>query len=198
LAFSTDDKIPGCSPDPVMNAKLLRDLYLSVCPAYKGIFSVPMLWDRKTGEIVNNESLDIMQMFNSNWNDLAKNPQLNLYPDDATAQIEKWFSTTQDNFLKAPGDAFHEEKANQVKDALVELDGILGKSKHDIVSVLLFRINHIFVRDLPNVMRWIKDILNLPGIRNVVCVEHIKGMTFTKKAYNPNGIIPLGNGFTLP
>jgi glutathionyl-hydroquinone reductase len=70
--------------------------------------------------------------------------------------------------------------------------------RHDIISVLRSRINHIFVRDLPNVMRWIKDIVNLPGIRNVVNVEHIKGMSFTKKAFNSNGIIPLGNGFTLP
>jgi putative glutathione S-transferase len=66
-----------------------------------------MLWDRKTGEIVNNESLDIMKMLNSNWNDLAKNPQLNLYPDDKMALIEEWLSEAQEDFLKAPHDAFH-------------------------------------------------------------------------------------------
>lgn len=45
-----------------------------------GKYSVPVLWDKKTGTIVNNESSDILRMFNSAFNDIAKEPELDLYP----------------------------------------------------------------------------------------------------------------------
>jgi len=47
-------------------------------------------------------------------------------------------------------------------------------------------------------MGWIKDILDIPGMRRWISVEQIKGMSFSKKAVNPSGIIPLGDGFVLP
>lgn len=65
-------------------------------------------------------------------------------------------------------------------------------------NVILHRVNNIYVRDLANVMRWIKTMLDMPGIRQLTSIEHIKGMTFSKRAYNPSGIIPLGDGFVLP
>ncbi len=47
-------------------------------------------------------------------------------------------------------------------------------------------------------MRWIKDILDIPGVRDLISIEHIKGLSFSKRAFNPTGIIPLGDGFVLP
>lgn len=70
--------------------------------------------------------------------------------------------------------------------------------RHDIITVLQSRINHIFIRDLAGVMRWIKDILDIPGIRDIISIEHIKGLSFSKRSFNPTGIIPLGDGFVLP
>ena len=53
-----------------------------------GKYSVPVLWDKKKKCIVNNESAEIVRMFNSAFSDLAKHPELNLYPEHLTEQID--------------------------------------------------------------------------------------------------------------
>lgn len=80
-AFECD----GCVPDPVLGAGSVRDLYEAACAHTGGCpdgmrFTVPVLWDRKTGAIVNNESAEIMRMLNSGFDGLASNPGLDLYP----------------------------------------------------------------------------------------------------------------------
>lgn len=54
-----------------------------------GKYSVPVLWDKKEGVIVNNESSDILRMFNSSFNNLAKNPGLDLYPEPLRSKIDE-------------------------------------------------------------------------------------------------------------
>lgn len=223
LQFSTPDRIPECTPDPVMGAKFLRDLYLRACPDYQGIFSVPVLWDQKLNTIVNNESEDIMRMFDSAFGGISES-KIELYPKVLQSDIEEWNSKAMKMMVLAreAGSAAvqeeYESKANELKDLLLDVESTLGKSsfllgsrlteadvrifisvlRHDIINVLLCRVNHIYVRDLPNTMGWIKDILDISGMRELIKPKHIKGLTFSKKAFNPNGIIPLGDGFVLP
>jgi glutathionyl-hydroquinone reductase len=52
----SDDELEGSQPDPLYHFKLLRELYFKSQPDYEGRFTVPVLWDKKTGTIVNNES----------------------------------------------------------------------------------------------------------------------------------------------
>src|SRR5215813_4421510 len=47
-------------PDPLGGA-FLRDVYLRGDPQYTGRVTVPVLWDKQRGAIVNNESRDIMR-----------------------------------------------------------------------------------------------------------------------------------------
>src|SRR5688572_21533332 len=47
---------PGCVPDTVNGASYLYEVYVKAQPGYSGRVTVPVLWDRKTGTIVNNES----------------------------------------------------------------------------------------------------------------------------------------------
>ena len=61
----TFDEGPGVIPDPVLGAKVLSEFYLKARPDYTGRVTVPVLWDKKTGTIVNNESSEIIRMFNS-------------------------------------------------------------------------------------------------------------------------------------
>lgn len=49
---------------------------------------MPVLWDKKTKQIVNNESADIVRMFNSAFNEHAKNPDLDLYPEELMKEID--------------------------------------------------------------------------------------------------------------
>lgn len=48
--------------DPVYGVTYLRELYLKVNPDFDGRITVPVLWDKKTGTIVNNESSEIIRM----------------------------------------------------------------------------------------------------------------------------------------
>jgi putative glutathione S-transferase len=116
LKFTTPEQVPECTPDPVMNAKLLRELYLKACPEYQGVFSVPMIWDRHLGTIVNNESEDILRMINSE--DLQNfcsgvGKQVDLYPESEREAIDEWNDKSMKYLLVAAKDAGFAETQQQ-------------------------------------------------------------------------------------
>jgi glutathionyl-hydroquinone reductase len=53
-----------------------------------GKYTVPVFWDKKTGTIVNNESSEILRFLNAEFQDLAKNPELDLYPKELRQDID--------------------------------------------------------------------------------------------------------------
>ncbi|KAK4196823.1 putative glutathione transferase omega [Triangularia verruculosa] len=69
----------------------IRELYFSVNPEYEGRFTVPVLWDKKTKRIVNNESSEILRMLNTEFNNLITDPfkSVDLYPEDLRKQIDE-------------------------------------------------------------------------------------------------------------
>lgn len=113
----SEEPFPGCTRDPVFDADFLRELYLKSDPSYKGRATVPVLWDKKLSTIVNNESADIIQMLNSDFNEFAENPSLNLRPQSLVEKIDQaneWiydglnngvykagFATTQENCTRS-------------------------------------------------------------------------------------------------
>jgi glutathionyl-hydroquinone reductase len=54
--FAEGDECSGAEVDPLYGAKYVRDIYLRANEHYDGRFTVPVLWDKKTETIVNNES----------------------------------------------------------------------------------------------------------------------------------------------
>src|SRR5512134_2778661 len=72
-AFSDE---AGCIPDTVNGFQYLHQVYSKAQPGYSGRVTVPVLWDRKTGAIVNNESSEIIRMLNSEFNAFALRPAL--------------------------------------------------------------------------------------------------------------------------
>jgi len=117
--FARVDPFPGAEDDPTYNAKHLKDVYLTVEPQYQGRFTVPVLFDKKTQTIVNNESSEIIRIFNIAFNDLLpeKQARLDLYPKALQTEIDavnEWvyndlnngvyragFATTQSAYEKA-------------------------------------------------------------------------------------------------
>lgn len=83
------DSVPKCEPDPVNGKAWLREIYLMCDPDYKGNITVPVLFDKKTNRIVNNESSEIIRMLNSEFNAWSKRPELDLYPEALRAEIDE-------------------------------------------------------------------------------------------------------------
>jgi len=131
---------PGCSPDPIHNFERLRQVYEMVKPGYDGNVTVPVLFDKKTNKIVNNESSEIIVMLNSEFNRLAATTaarDLNLYPDDlkmAIDAINAWIYTDINNGVYRSGFATsqsaYEEAVTKLFAGLDRVEDILSRSRY--------------------------------------------------------------------
>ena len=79
---------PENEPEPFYGCYSLRDLYEKAGDT-DGKYTVPVLWDKKTSTIVSNESADIIKMLNSEFNEFAKHPDLDLDPTDLHSAMEE-------------------------------------------------------------------------------------------------------------
>jgi glutathionyl-hydroquinone reductase len=79
---------PGVVSDPVMGAQYLHQIYTRSDPTYSGRVTVPVLWDKLRGEIVSNESSEIIRMFNCAFDEIGAAP-VDFYPMDLRAQIDR-------------------------------------------------------------------------------------------------------------
>jgi putative glutathione S-transferase len=87
--FASADDFPGADKDPHNNAQHIKDIYLKIDPDMTARFTVPMLWDTKEKTIVNNESSEIIRMFNSEFDDVTGKSSLDLYPAEHRKEIDE-------------------------------------------------------------------------------------------------------------
>jgi len=87
--FKSDPDMPESEEDPIYKAKTVRELYYKLAGPGVQKFTVPMLVDTKTNSIVNNESSEIIRMFNSGMNELATNKELDLRPEFLAKDIDE-------------------------------------------------------------------------------------------------------------
>ncbi|KAG5643397.1 hypothetical protein DXG03_000975 [Asterophora parasitica] len=92
-AFGDIDAFPGADADTLYGSEHVKDLYFKVDPDFQGRFTVPILWDKKTHTIVNNESAEIVRIFNTAFNDLpptdSRAATVDLYPQELRTEIDK-------------------------------------------------------------------------------------------------------------
>ncbi|XP_019150608.1 PREDICTED: uncharacterized protein LOC109147412 [Ipomoea nil] len=217
---SSSTEEPGAEPDPLSGAKSIRELYELASSNYAGKYTVPVLWDKKLKTIVNNESSEIIRMFNTEFNGIAENAALDLYPPHLQSQINslnEWIYDGINNGVYKCGFAKKQEPYNEavqkLYEALDKCEHILSKQRYlcgnqvteadirlfvtlirfDEVYAVHFKCNKKLLREYPNLFNYTKDIFQIPGMSSTVNMEHIKKHYYgSHPSINPFGIIPQG------
>ncbi len=213
------DSFPGAQPDKLYGRTYLHEIYTMADPVYSGRATVPVLWDKQQKCIVNNESADILRMFNTAFFNLAE-PSTDLYPTDLHSQIDDLNQQLYQNLNNAVYQAgfattqlAYEEAYSKVFATLDELETRLADGRDylfgnrftesDIrlfVTLIrfdaayhgLFKCNRNLIRDMPYLQRYTQRIYNLGGIADTVRIDHIKTGYYSIRALNPTGLVPLG------
>lgn len=211
---------PGATEDHVLGSKFLYQNYLHAEPDFDGLVTVPVLWDKQTDTIVNNESSEIIRMFDSAFNRFATHPELDLYPEPLRKEIDAinqpiyeninngvyrcGFATTQAAYERAYDKLFAtldmlEHKLSQqrylVGDVITEADWRLFTTlvRFDAVYVSHFKTNERRLVDYPNLWAYTRELYQIPGIAGTVNMDHIKTHYFTSHtSINPKRIVPKG------
>jgi putative glutathione S-transferase len=215
----TFDDGAGVIPDPIFGARYLYEIYARAEPRYTGRVTVPMLWDKATGTIVNNESSEIIRMFNSAFDGCGALPG-DYYPEDLRLEIDALnariydtvnngvykagFATTQQAYNAAVTKLFEtldflEERLATRRyllgDRLTEADWRLFTTlvRFDPVYVGHFKCNLRRIGDYPNLFDYLRHLYQMPGIAETVNMYHIKHHYYqSHRTINPTGIVPLG------
>lgn len=214
-----DDSFEGATKDHQNDFKFLRDVYLKADSNITTSVTVPVLWDKKLKTIVNNESSEIIRIFNSSFNELTKNT-LDLYPTEHKERIDiinekiyhnvnngvykTGFAKNQQAYDEAVSSLFStldeleehlEDKDFLVSNKLTEADIrlVVTLLRFDIVYVTHFKCNIKRIKDYKNLSRYTKSLFEIPAIKNSHHFDHIKRHYFySHETINPYRIIPTG------
>lgn len=73
--------------DPLGDRRWLHQVYTASDPTYTGRCTVPVLWDKRSQTIVSNDSADIVEMFDSAFDDHLAAPR-SYYPKELRGEID--------------------------------------------------------------------------------------------------------------
>ena len=205
--------------DTVNHAVYLHQVYTTAQPGYTGRVTVPVLWDKKTGAIVNNESAEIIRMLNSAFDARGAIPG-DYYPQPLRAEIDQLNSLIYDNVNNgvyragfATTQQAYEEAVRGLFDALDTLERRLSRRRYlagdrvteadwrlfttlvrfDAVYHGHFKCNLKRITDYPNLWAYTRELYQWPGIGATVNFSHIKAHYYrSHPTINPTRIVPLG------
>ena len=208
------------STDSINGFRYLSEAYHATDPKFQGRVTVPVLWDKKTKKIINNCEDDICPMFNSLFNDFAKNKDVDFFPKEIEAEHAKLNDFLYDNINNgvyragfATRQAPYERACKRLFDALDEMEKRLTTSRHlfgqriveadwrlfctlirfDVVYHGHFKCNLRRIIDYPNLQGYLLDLYQQLGVADTVNIDHIKRHYYmTHEEINPTRIVPLG------
>src|SRR5712671_4459887 len=205
--------------EPVDGVFHVHQVYRAARPDFTGRATVPVLWDRETKTIVNNESSEIIRMLNAEFDEFG-DAALDLYPAALRPEIDEVSAFVYDNVNNgvyrcglAKSQAAYEAAFHKLFAALDELEHRLGRQRwlvggrfteadlrlfptlvrFDTVYYVLFKCNLRRLADYHNLSNYLREIYQMPGVAETVDFELIKlGYYGGMQHINPNGILPFG------
>ena len=202
----------------------LPELYQLAVPGYNGRCTVPVLWDKETKAIVNNESAETIVMLNSAFNQFAKQPALDLYPEELKETIDRWnekiYHAVNNGVYRcgfAQTQAAYDRACAELFAALDEIDVVLATNRYlcgqqvtladvrlfttlfrfDVVYYGLFKCNRRRIQDYKNLGPYLRELYQLPGVASTCDLEAVKRDYYGNLfPLNPGGIIPSGPDMT--
>ena len=209
---------PGADDDPLFGSAYMHELYTRADPQFTGRATVPVLWDKQTSTIVNNESADILRMLDTAFEHLVPS-DLRLYPTDLGPEIDALnadvyqsfnngvykagFATTQSAYDKAVRPLFDSldwidcilsENRYLLGDRITEADWRLFTTliRFDPVYHLHFKCNRRRLIDYPNLWACTRELYQWPGVSGTVRVDHfVRHYHYSHATINPNRILPI-------
>ncbi|WP_431687495.1 glutathione S-transferase family protein [Hahella sp. NBU794] len=206
-------------PDHLYGVDFMYQLYLKAHAQYSGRVTVPVLWDKQSQTIVNNESAEIIRMFNDAFNDLTGN-HADFYPEPLRERIDavnEWvyaqinngvyrcgFATTQEAYeeafsgLFAALDRVEEILAREpflAGEFLTEADWRLFTTliRFDTVYYGHFKCNLRRIADFPNLSQYMRQLYQHEHVAETVNLAHIKRhYYYSHVTINPTRIVPVG------
>lgn len=196
----------------------VHQLYTAARPGYTGRATVPLLWDRKTRTIVNNESSEIIRMLNAEFDEFG-DAGLDLYPPELRREIDEINSFVYDNINNgvyrcglAKSQAAYEESFHKLFAVLDQLETRLGQRRwlvgdrfseadlrlfptllrFDTVYYVLFKCNRRRLTDYHNLWNYTREIYQMPGVAETVDFARIKLGYYSGMRHLNNGLLPLG------
>ncbi|WP_163930660.1 glutathione S-transferase family protein [Paraferrimonas sp. SM1919] len=209
----------GVIGDPIHNAKFMHQIYTAHDNQYSGRVTVPVLWDKHTGQIVSNESSEIIRMLNTAFDDIGAKAG-NYYPQALQTEIdainERVYNTVNNGVYRcgfATSQGAYEEALKPLFASLDWLEGILANQDYlvgnqlteadirlfttlvrfDAVYVGHFKCNLKRIADYPGLSAFVKRLYAMPEIARTINMEHIKKHYYQSHTMiNPTGVVPVG------
>lgn len=210
---------PGVIPDNLNNAKYLHQVYTAAQTDYSGRVTVPILWDKQQGIIVNNESSEIIRILTGAFDAVGAKPG-DYYPEELRGEIDAVNARVYDGVNNgvykagfATSQSAYDEAVAQVFDTLDWLEERLSRQRYLVGGQLTeadirlfttlvrfdevyhghFKCNRRRIVDYPNVWAFTREMFQLPGVAATVNMEHIKRHYYeSHDTINPTGIVPVG------
>ncbi|WP_303651786.1 glutathione S-transferase family protein [Halomarina litorea] len=209
----------GCTADSVNGFDYLREAYVEADPNYTGRVTVPVLWDKEEGTIVNNESEEVMRMLDVAFDDLADH-DVDLYPEGYREEVDRiidaiydpinngvyraGFAGKQEAYETAVGDLF--SALDRWEEVLADQRFLAGDrpTEADVAMfTTLVRFDHVYhthfkcnvrkIAEYPNLWNYLLELYQLPGVAETVNMDHITEHYYTTHTdINPTQIVAVG------
>jgi glutathionyl-hydroquinone reductase len=205
------------------NCQTIADLYQLAQSGYRGRCTVPILWDKQTKTIVNNESAEIIVILNGALNEYAERPEIDLYPANLQLEVDRWneqiYNAVNNGVYRcgfAQTQSAYDTACHRLFQMLDELDRTLANNRYlcgaqltladvrlfttlirfDIAYFGLFKCDRRRIQDYEYLGAYLRDLYQHPGIAATCDLESIKHDYYGNLfPLNPGGIIPIGSRF---